>query len=125
MKIKITNGVDVLTVSKSAFENYFESLNWRKIGDYDGVSSLGNNSLSEDIKNENTKNLAEDTSPITPPNFPLVTEDQEPDERTLDEIPLSEMSVNQLRSLALEKGIDISGVKTKSELRHRIRNAEV
>lgn len=125
MKVKITNGVDVLTVSKSAFENYFDSLNWRKIGDYDDVSSLGNNSLSEDIKNENTENLAEDTSPITPPNFPPVTEDQEPDERTLDEIPLSEMSVNQLRSLAIEKGIDISGVKTKSELRHRIKNAGV
>lgn len=125
MKMKITNGVDVLTVSKSAFENYFESLNWRKIGDYDDVSSLGNNSLSEDIKNENTENLAEDTSPITPPNFPPVTEEGEPDERTLDEIPLSEMSVNQLRSLAIEKGIDISGVKTKSELRHRIRNAGV
>ena len=124
MKVKITNGVDVLTVSKSAFENYFESLNWRKIGDYDDVSSLGNNSLSEDIKNENTENLAEDTSPITPPNFPPV-EEQELDERTLEEIPLSEMSVNQLRSLAIEKGIDISGVKTKSELRHRIRNAEV
>ena len=124
MKVKITNGVDVLTVSKSAFENYFESLNWRKIGDYDDVSSLGNNSLSEDIKNENTENLAENTSPIAPPNFPPV-EEQEPDERTLEEIPLSEMSVNQLRSLALEKGIDISGVKTKSELRHRIRNAGV
>ena len=124
MKVKITNGVDVLTVSKSAFENYFESLNWRKIGDYDDVSSLGNNSLSEDIKNENTENLAENTTPITLPNFPPV-EEQEPDERTLEEIPLSEMSVNQLRSLAIEKGIDISGVKTKSELRHRIRNAEV
>lgn len=124
MKVKITNGVDVLTVSKSAFENYFESLNWRKIGDYDDVSSLGNNSLSEDIKNENTENLSGNTTPITPPNFPPV-EEQEPDERTLEEIPLSEMSVNQLRSLALEKGIDISGVKTKSELRHRIRNAEV
>lgn len=124
MKVKITNGVDVLTVSKSAFENYFESLNWRKIGDYDDVSSLGNNSLSEDIKNENTENLAENTTPITLPNFPPV-EEQEPDERTLEEIPLSEMSVNQLRSLAIEKGIDISGVKTKSELRHRIRNAGV
>lgn len=124
MKVKITNGVDVLTVSKSAFENFYENLNWRKIGDYDDVSSLGNNSLSEDIKNENTENLSGNTTPITPPNFPPV-EEQEPDERTLEEIPLSEMSVNQLRSLALEKGIDISGVKTKSELRHRIRNAGV
>lgn len=124
MKVKITNGVDVLTVSKSAFENYFESLNWRKIGDYDDVSSLGNNSLSEDIKNENTENLSGNTSPIAPPNFPPV-EEQEPDERTLEEIPLSEMSVNQLRNLAIEKGIDISGVKTKSELRHCIRNAGV
>lgn len=124
MKVKITNGVDVLTVSKSAFENFYENLNWHKIDGSADVSSLGNNSLSEDIKNENTENLAEDTSPITPPNFPPV-EEQEPDERTLDEIPLSEMSVNQLRSLAIEKGIDISGVKTKSELRHRIRNAEV
>lgn len=125
MKVKITNGVDVLTVSKSAFENYFEGLNWRKIGDFAEVSSLGNNSLSEDIKNDEAENLSGNTTPITPPNFPPVTEDQEPDERTLDEIPLSEMSVNQLRNLALEKGIDISGVKTKSELRHRIRNAGV
>lgn len=124
MKVKITNGVDVLTVSKSAFENFYENLNWHKIDGSADVSSLGNNSLSEDIKNENTENLAENTSPIAPPNFPPV-EEQEPDERTLEEIPLSEMSVNQLRSLALEKGIDISGVKTKSELRHRIRNAGV
>lgn len=124
MKIKITNGVDVLTVSKSAFENFYENLNWHKIDGSADVSSLGNNSLSEDIKNENTENLSGNTTPITPPNFPPV-EEQEPDERTLEEIPLSEMSVNQLRSLALEKGIDISGVKTKSELRHRIRNAEV
>lgn len=124
MKMKITNGVDVLTVSKSAFENFYENLNWHKIDDSADVSSLGNNSLSEDIKNENTENLSGNTTPITPPNFPPV-EEQEPDERTLEEIPLSEMSVNQLRSLALEKGIDISGVKTKSELRHRIRNAEV
>lgn len=124
MKIKITNGVDVLTVSKSAFENFYENLNWHKIDGSADVSSLGNNSLSEDIKNENTENLSGNTSPIAPPNFPPV-EEQEPDERTLEEIPLSEMSVNQLRSLALEKGIDISGVKTKSELRHRIRNAGV
>ena len=124
MKVKITNGVDVLTVSKSAFENFYENLNWHKIDGSADVSSLGNNSLSEDIKNENTENLAENTTPITLPNFPPV-EEQEPDERTLEEIPLSEMSVNQLRSLAIEKGIDISGVKTKSELRHRIRNAEV
>lgn len=124
MKVKITNGVDVLTVSKSAFENFYENLNWHKIDGSADVSSLGNNSLSEDIKNENTENLSGNTTPITPPNFPPV-EEQEPDERTLEEIPLSEMSVNQLRSLALEKGIDISGVKTKSELRHRIRNAEV
>lgn len=124
MKIKITNGVDVLTVSKSAFENFYENLNWHKIDGSADVSSLGNNSLSEDIKNESTENLSGNTVTITPPNFPPV-EEQEPDERTLEEIPLSEMSVNQLRSLALEKGIDISGVKTKSELRHRIRNAEV
>ena len=124
MKIKITNGVDVLTVSKSAFENFYENLNWHKIDGSADVSSLGNNSLSEDIKNENTENLSGNTVTITPPNFPPV-EEQEPDERTLEEIPLSEMSVNQLRSLALEKGIDISGVKTKSELRHRIRNAGV
>lgn len=124
MKVKITNGVDVLTVSKSAFENFYENLNWHKIDGSADVSSLGNNSLSEDIKNENTENLSGNTTPITPPNFPPV-EEQEPDERTLEEIPLSEMSVNQLRSLALEKGIDISGVKTKSELRHRIRNAGV
>lgn len=124
MKVKITNGVDVLTVSKSAFENFYENLNWHKIDGSADVSSLGNNSLSEDIKNENTENLSGNTVTITPPNFPPV-EEQEPDERTLEEIPLSEMSVNQLRSLALEKGIDISGVKTKSELRHRIRNAEV
>lgn len=124
MKIKITNGVDVLTVSKSAFENFYENLNWHKIDGSADVSSLGNNSLSEDIKNESTENLSGNTVTITPPNFPPV-EEQEPDERTLEEIPLSEMSVNQLRSLALEKGIDISGVKTKSELRHRIRNAGV
>ena len=124
MKVKITNGVDVLTVSKSAFENFYENLNWHKIDGSADVSSLGNNSLSEDIKNENTENLSGNTTPITLPNFPPV-EEQEPDERTLEEIPLSEMSVNQLRSLALEKGIDISGVKTKSELRHRIRNAGV
>lgn len=124
MKIKITNGVDVLTVSKSAFENFYENLNWHKIDGSADVSSLGNNSLSEDIKNENTENLSGNTVTITPPNFPPV-EEQEPDERTLEEIPLSEMSVNQLRSLALEKGIDISGVKTKSELRHRIRNTGV
>lgn len=125
MKIKITNGVDVLTVSKSAFENFYENLNWHKIDGSADVSSLGNNSLSEDIKNDEAENLSGNTVTITPPNFPPVTEEGEPDERTLDEIPLSEMSVNQLRSLAIEKGIDISGVKTKSELRHRIRNAGV
>lgn len=115
--VTITNGNRTMTVSKGAFKALFEPIGWKEVdGNLTGLTDEENGNeeiVSEEekiTKNENS------TSNMTEESYEDDYEDEEVEDDEI-EIPLSEMSVRQLRTYAKEHNIDVSSAQNKRELR--------
>lgn len=116
--IKIKKGDSVLTVTRGAFNNYYKGLGYKVLR-----APRTGESLGEVITHpEEDSHVSGDLSQlkITPDEGHDEPEDEEED-LDLSEIPLSEMTGQQLRQYAEQLGLKTEGLK-KRELRELIRN---
>lgn len=60
---------------------------------------------------------------VKPKNKPIEKREENPEPKGGVEVPLSEMSLEELKAYAEEKNIDISQAKTKKEIRNLIKSS--
>lgn len=114
--LRITNGSVTLTVTKGAFNNYykhcgFQIENRAEGAELEGVVTTQPNYTAEYLGDSPQVKTDEDS------------DDYEDDEEIeLSEIPLSEMSFEQLNEYADQLGLEHEGIRSKKELRATIRN---
>lgn len=118
--LQVTNGVVTLTVTKGAFKSFYEHNGFHTVNGEDGhgdagvvathpipeIGHLGHSSPQEMVKDIE---YAEDE------------EDGDEDDVDLSEIPLGEMSFDQLNDYADQLELDHEGIRSKKELRALIR----
>lgn len=118
--IRITNGSITLKVTDGAFETYYANRGFHAVGAeeaHEGAGVLTTHPTSEiphlhDNSQQESDSEDEDDE---------LTEDEDEDDIDLSEIPLSEMSFDQLNDYADELEINHSGIRSKKELRAVIR----
>ena len=112
--IKITNGTRTTTCTKGAFKNWYESAGW-KIADMDEIESVNETLVAEEeIPPENANESPEETPEETETEVEVYPESEV-------EIPISEMSLSELKKYAKKHGIDISAAKTKQNIKDIIK----
>lgn len=122
--ITIRKGTSTRTVTPGAYENYYKHLGYEPVGvaqtaEFSGEDSTHPVSDSQHLGDPTQLRSDEDIpeGEEEPADLEEVTED----EVDLSEIPLSEMTSEQLCEYADQLGLDRSGVRTKKELRTLIR----
>ena len=117
MMVTIHRKGKTMKVPAAAYPLIYEPAGWRRLG---GDTEHENHAQSESLQAKNGENKADDTMSDRV-NVEAEKANFEQNGRSnldeLLEIPLSEMSSEQLKEVALELGINISGIKTKGELR--------
>lgn len=119
--ITITNGVNTLVVTKGAYESMYAPQGWKRIEESVSKTrvSARDRTIKEIIESED-ENLTADK--ISEPNEGESDKSDEP-EIDLSEIPLSQMSVPQLKAYGKQLGIEVDTDSAKI-LRNRIRKAQ-
>lgn len=114
--ITITNGRDTLTVTQGAYKDIFKAQGFIPV-------SAEAPKMPPSEPDESPRSLPEVTEEdITESKFEQVNDDSESDEENLSEIPLSEMTPDQLKAYATQLGVDIRGIKSKKAVIDRIRS---
>lgn len=112
--VKISKNGKTMTISRSAYKNFYEQNGWRIESGVDKENAI-ELKVEEDKSNE-----VYDQDDLTDDDWADVVED----ESELEEVtkPISEMNKKELEALAKELGIDTSSVSTNKQLRELIRN---
>ena len=118
--MKITNGVDVITVTEGAYKGIFKAQGFFPVENTQEkapvsveateITSVVSEVHPGEVTTEEVKQQSEDKN--------LVSEDESED---LSEIPLSEMDNRQLTAYANQLGVNIKGLKSKKAVIDRIR----
>lgn len=122
--LQVTNGVVILTVTKGAFKSFYEHNGFHTVDGEDGHEEAGvvvTHPTSETShcghpSHQRLRQSVDDTEDYD--------EDEEEDtEESVDlsEIPLGEMSFDQLEEYADQLELDHDGIRSKKELRSLIR----
>lgn len=111
--VRITNGKDEMTISKSVFHQMYERLGW-KIKDESTLTSETTKSNKKVVNNPEEENESEE-------NVETTETSNDDGELTLEEKPLKEMSLEELKEYAKLKNIDIEGLDTSKEIKKAIR----
>lgn len=111
--VKITNGSRTTVVSKGAFKNYYEPYGWSIADSEEEIVA------SEDLPNDDEKTAEEANESLS--EAPEEVFDEGEKEESLEdesdiEIPISEMTVAELREYAEKHDIDVSLAKNKKEM---------
>ena len=114
--IKIQKGDTVLTVTRGAYANYYKHLGYEAVC----VAKTSENPGEENTHPHDDSQQHEDSTQLKSDEDTFEEEpvDEEPD---LSEIPLGEMTFNQLCEYADQLGLDHDGIRKRSELRALIR----
>jgi hypothetical protein len=107
--VKIVKDNKVLTVTKSAFKNFYENAGWSVLS---GTPSV--DVKAEEVANTNSMNTEDSTD-----EWDGYEEEAEQEEI---EKPLSEMNREELTEKALAMGLDISKVTSNKQLRELIKS---
>lgn len=108
--IVISNGRLELSVTPSAYKLIYEPAGW-------SISQAETDEdVREDFEGEITQGDDEDASESD-------SESSEKEQEKLSEIPLNEMTSEQIRKYAKQLGVDLTGVKKLSDARNKIRAA--
>lgn len=120
MMVTIYRKGRTLRVPASAYPLIYEPAGWRRLGEVDGEENHTENGNLQAKIGENTSSAPmADREDLTPENANFEPEEEDSLKELL-EIPLSEMDSDQLKSVAMELDLDITGIKTKGELRKLI-----
>lgn len=117
--LRITNGVITINVTDGAYEEYYQ---------YCGFEVVGSPERPETREEVNTspapdsEHFEDSPQSKTDEDDSYDDEDEELEDEDLSQIPLSEMTVDQLKQYADELGIDYSGIKYKKDLRELIKD---
>lgn len=123
--LQVTNGVVTLTVTKGAFKSFYEHNGFHTVDGEDGhgeaevvtthpAPETGHPGHSSQQEMEQDTEDAEDEADGD-------EEDDTEDDVDLSEIPLGEMSFDQLNDYADQLELDHDGIRSKKELRALIR----
>lgn len=122
--LQVTNGVVTLTVTKGAFKSFYEHNGFHAVDGEDGHEEAGEvlTHLTPEtghLDHSSQQELRQDTDAM---------EDEDGDDEDdteydvdLSEIPLGEMSFDQLNEYADQLELDHDGIRSKKELRALIR----
>lgn len=121
--IRITNGRETLVVTRGAYKDIFKSQ-----GFYE--TSIETTSADEDVRSVSYGSLSEVTSEIASEDVSVQETDEPEAEEVpevksdveLSEIPLSEMTNDQLREYADQLGVSLKGITSKKAVRDKIRS---
>lgn len=124
--ITITNGRDTLKVTPGAFRDIFKAQGFKEISE---TPTYTNRNTPKIDANSGVVVLGEDSESSTEAISDMKYDESEPEVKTplsrkdeLAEIPLNEMSPNELREYAKLLGVDIRGLKSKSAVKDKIRS---
>lgn len=122
--LQVTNGVVTLTVTKGAFKSFYEHNGFHAVDGEDGHEEAGEVLTHPTLEtghldHSSQQELRQDTDAM---------EDEDGDDEDdteydvdLSEIPLGEMSFDQLNEYADQLELDHDGIRSKKELRALIR----
>lgn len=117
--LKIKRGNSVLTVTAGAYKNYYKHLGYEPVG----VAKNGENPEEENTHPHDDSQHCGDSTHETDEEEDFSgdeVEDSE-DEADLSEIPLGEMSLEQLHAYAEQLGLDHEELSSRKKLRALIR----
>ena len=122
--LQVTNGVVTLTVTKGAFKSFYEHNGFHAVDGEDGHEEAGKVDTHPALEtghpgNSSQQELRQDTD--APEDEDGDDEDDTEDYVDLSEIPLGEMSFDQLNEYADQLELDHDGIRSKKELRALIR----
>ena len=114
--VNITNGKTIILVPSGAFKEIYKKQGWRIAGTEEVENSKKpsedfdlNGNIDNDINNVKfNEEVLEESGDI---------------EKTLDEKPLKEMSIEELQEYAKMNNINIKGLTDKKEIRRAIKEA--
>lgn len=126
--IKIKRGDSVLTVTAGAYKNYYKHLGYEPVGVAKNGENPGegNTHPHDDSQHcDDSTHLNDGENPSDDEEEEVFTEDEEAedaeDEVDLSEIPLGEMTPEQLHAYAEQLGLDHEDLSSKKKLRALIR----
>lgn len=117
--LKIKRGNSVLTVTAGAYKNFYKHLGYEPVG----VAKNGENPEEENTHPHDDSQPCGDSTHETDEEEDFSgdeVEDSE-DEADLSEIPLGEMSLEQLHAYAEQLGLDHEELSSRKKLRALIR----
>lgn len=122
--LQVTNGVVTLTVTKGAFKSFYEHNGFHTVDGEDvhgeaGVVTTHPAPETGHPGHSSQQKIAEDTEDAE--DEADGDEDDTEDDVDLSEIPLGEMSFDQLNDYADQLELDHEGIRSKKELRALIR----
>lgn len=116
--LRITNGSITLTVTKGAFNNYYKHCGFQ-------IENRAEGAEPEEVvttRPNYTAGYLGDSSQVKNGEDSDDYKEDEDEEIELSEIPLSEMSFEQLNEYADQLGLEHEGIRSKKELRAMIRS---
>lgn len=111
--IQIKKDNTILQVTKGAYRNFYQALGYRIVRGSQMPEISGGVNTHGDEENQH---LEDSTQPE------MAEAEYEDEELDLSEIPLTQMSVDQLCAYADQLGLDREGIRSKKELRALIRD---
>lgn len=122
--LQVTNGVVTLTVTKGAFKSFYEHNGFHTVDGADGTEEAGVVTTHPTPGmvhpgDSSQQKIVEDTEDAE--DEADGDEDDTEDDVDLSEIPLGEMSFDQLNDYADQLELDHEGIRSKKELRALIR----
>ena len=124
--ITITNGRETLVVTAGAFRDIFKAQGFHDISEIP-KNILKNVAIDAEsqggiISRPSDKNVYSDVSEPLQDVYTAKTEQPKSRKEELAEIPLNEMTPDELREYAKILGVDIRGLKSKSAVKDKIRS---
>lgn len=122
--LQVTNGVVTLTVTKGAFKSFYEHNGFHTVDGDDGHEEAGKVDThptpeTGHLDHPSQQGLRQDIDASEDEDGD--DEDDTEDDVDLSEIPLGEMSFDQLNEYADQLELDHDGIRSKKELRALIR----
>ena len=118
--VDITDGINIITVTKGAFDGIYKHQGYTLVHDYASSIQV---KPSEDIKPKDN-NYIDETKGLKNNSQEETDEDDDSEslENELLEKPISQWSQEELREYAEENGISLEGVTKAKEARNIIKN---
>ena len=125
----ITNGVSVISVTKGAYEGIFKHQGYYPVepkiqpivAEAPKIAPVVSEVQPVSLPYEAPEDTSETNSVQEEGISEVEAEVEEKNDTVLSEIPLSEMTQDQLRAYAKELGVDIKGLKNRKAVIDRIR----